>query len=106
MPWAARGKRKYFYRSRRAGGLVVKDYLGTGPAAELATADIARRRADRKQARAERKADRERWAQVEATLNDLDRVLRALVHARLKTLGYNQHARGRWRKKRHEGPQP
>ena len=44
MAWVRRGRKLYYYRTRRVGGRVLREYLGSGPEAELAAAlDSARR---------------------------------------------------------------
>src|SRR5690349_1861321 len=61
MGWEARGERFFYYRPRRAGGRVVRDYHGAGPAAQLA-ADLVDEARDRRAAAA--KAHREDQARL------------------------------------------
>ena len=62
MPWAQRGPYKYYYRSVRQGTCVTKEYVGTGPLAELcATEDAARQ--------AQRQVEAEVWHQKRAALD-------------------------------------
>ncbi len=45
MAWETRnGRGRYFYRTRRIKGRVVKEYVGTGPAAEAAALEDAQAR--------------------------------------------------------------
>jgi hypothetical protein len=44
MAWEQRGPQTYYYRSIRRNGYITKDYLGTGPLAELSAAEDAARR--------------------------------------------------------------
>lgn len=51
MPWEARGRRHYYYRTRRVNGKVVRTYLGAGEEAQRAAEEDARKQARRKLAR-------------------------------------------------------
>ena len=109
MSWIQRGPHTYYYRSVRHGGRVTKEYLGTGPLAELAAAADVEQREERDAARAV-------WRQERADLEALDQQLdawwnasRVLLTATLYTEGYYQHDRGEWRKRADregDGPTP
>jgi hypothetical protein len=93
-------RRGYFYRSKRVGGGVRREYLGRGLAAELAAGiaqlERARREHDRQALRAER-------AEVEALdrpLRELDRLADLVARAALTAAGYRRHNRGEWRRRR------
>ncbi len=88
MAWVKRGRRRYYYRSRRVDGRRVTLYIGKGPAAERF---LARER--------ERKAERQRAAALDRELDDLQRRLRALSRVVLEAEGYYLH-HGEWRRKR------
>jgi hypothetical protein len=104
MAWERRQRgtgRRYYYRSRRVRGRVVKEYVGTGPEAELAAAADA-------QARAERHADRDRvrnaaskLAPAEATIREMDEAMIWLTHAALYATGYHR-VYFQWRLRRAE----
>ena len=103
MAWEQRGTQTYYYRSIRRNGRVTKDYLGTGPLAELSAAEDAERRA-------QRYTEAETWRQAQAALDALDRQIDAwwdmstmLLKAILYTEGYYQHDRGAWRKRTRTG---
>ena len=103
MAWEQRGSQTYYYRSLRRHGRVTKDYLGTGPLAELSAAEDAERRA-------QRHAEAEAWRQEQAARDALDQQIDAwwdmsmvLLKATLYTEGYYQHGRGEWRKRPHRG---
>ena len=100
MPWATRGRKKYFYRSvRLPDGRVGKKYLGKGLLAEEAErADI--------EAQIRRKVDQAEVSRTEATVepidalsDDLDDGLNLLAVATLMAGGLHQH-KGQWRRKR------
>jgi hypothetical protein len=105
MGWEQRGGRSYYYRSRRVGGRVVKDYVGTGLAAEQAAFGDADRRRERAEARAAEQrrlgAEQARSAPAEALLAELDAALDAATAAAFYAAGYRRHDRGAWRKRRH-----
>jgi len=95
----ARGGR-YYTRSRRVTGRVVREYLGTGPFAEaLARQDAAARDQHRERADEER-ALCESDAALTALVDDLIESTDALAAAVLVLTGYHQHHRGEWRRRR------
>ena len=100
MAFFTRNRKRYFYLSRRIGRRIAKEYFGSGAAAEAAANAVARRKATRIRSRAERAAERQRWADVDQMIDELDKIVRALMHARLTTQGYRRHACGLWRRKR------
>ena len=95
MAWVTKGRRRYFYRSRRVGERVVRDYFGGGALAEVAADLIDRLR------RAREAHDRNA-----AQLDDADTRFRQF-HARLDraaaahllAAGYYRHDRGPWRRR-------
>jgi hypothetical protein len=101
MAWETRRNGcRYYYRSVRVGGQVVKEYFGNGVAAQaLARIDqtyAVEARLDR-QARHRQRAEE---AEIEAMMAELDEVCELLVRATMLAAGYHQHARGQWRKRR------
>ena len=100
MAWESRrGRGRYYTRSTRVNGRVVRQYVGSGPLAEKAAEEDARRRAER-QARAEAlRAERERLAQAQALLQGLCSGTDLLLRAALTAAGFHQHNRGAWRLK-------
>jgi hypothetical protein len=90
----------YYYESRREGGRVKSVYRGGGVVAVGIAAIEAAFREEREERRHERRA-------MEASVRDRDRQLTALCRVAaaaaavaLESLGYTQHARGAWRKRR------
>jgi len=102
MAWETRnGGGRYYTRSKRVGGRVVREYVGTGPAAELAAEADAARRAQREQ---ERRAWNRAKKEIEASEDALER-LREAVRGLLVDGGFYRHNRGEWRRRggRHQG---
>jgi hypothetical protein len=99
MGWETRRGRRYYYRSRRVNGRVVKEYVGAGEEAELAArvdADIAEERARNRAAFYELLL---REAAYAAILAPLDAACDLVVAAAMTAAGYHKY-RGVWRKKR------
>jgi hypothetical protein len=103
MAWEQRGNHTYYYRSRKVGGHVLKEYIGSGATADLIAAhdeaERERRSADRERVRAEAR----RLAELAAGDETLARAVDALTAAALMAAGYRQHARGAWRRQRDAG---
>lgn len=100
MPWATRGRRRYFYRSKRLpDGRIAKEYLGRGQRAEQAAKQDA-------ETHARDEAERGERSRVEAVLEPLDALayelessLELLTMATFLAGGLHQH-KGQWRKRR------
>ena len=94
---------RYYYRSRRMNGRVVKEYVGAGPVAELAAHADAVRRTERTAQAEALHAEQARLAALDAPLETLCELTEALVHAALLESGYRRHKRGEWRRRRQHG---
>ena len=101
MAWETRnGRGRYYTRSRRVDGRVVREYIGCGPAAKLAAMYDEMKRA-------ERDAEREAWCARKQELERIERLLarswegcwEQASHA-LTDAGFYRHHRGEWRKRR------
>jgi hypothetical protein len=93
-------KGRYYSRSRKVNGRVVREYCGVGEVAELAAQMDAINRADRE---AEREAQRALKAELDALdagVKELDELADLLARAALLAAGYRRHKRGEWRRKR------
>src|SRR4051812_10486072 len=102
MGWETRrGSGRYYTRSRKVNGRVIREYVGTGLVAELAAQQDAEERAQRLAERTQLQQEAVRWATAAAPLKELSQVLDGLTAAALFTAGYHQHHRGAWRKRRH-----
>ncbi|WP_437222658.1 hypothetical protein SH661x_002881 [Planctomicrobium sp. SH661] len=101
MSWQTRGTRKYYYRSVRIGDRVVRQYLGSGPMAEAAAAEI--------QSRHERgvadlqmiEKEVTRTYEAVALSRRLEQRCSFLTEAVLLSLGFHQTNSGPWRVRRH-----
>ena len=90
---------RYYTRSKRSGGRIVREYIGSGDVAEL-LAKIDARDAEEREAELARR--RERRAADEALEGEIDEfclLVEAAAHAELMEAGFHFH-RGRWRKRR------
>jgi hypothetical protein len=103
MGWESRQRGgRYYTRSKKVNGRVVREYVGTGEAAERA----ARQDAVARQEREARRAVREELAALDAPLDDLAEVTDLLARAALAAAGYRRHHRGEWRKRRGHSENP
>ena len=102
MGWETRrGQGRYYTRSRKVNGRIIREYVGTGLLAELAAQQDAETRAQRLAERERLQHEAARWASTGAPLSELSRLLDGLTAAALIAAGYHQHHRGAWRKRRH-----
>jgi hypothetical protein len=91
---------RYYTRSRKVNGRVVREYIGTGRVAELAAEMDA---IQHQQREAEQAARRERRAELEALdvpFDELNDLAELVARAALEAAGFRQHKRGEWRKRR------
>ncbi len=101
MGWEDRERgTRYYTRTRREGGRIVREYVGTGPIAEFAALqDEAERRHREEEARTWRE-EREDLERLDGTTEELCELAELLTRAALLAAGYRQHNRGEWRKPR------
>lgn len=101
MAWERRGGvGRYYTRSRRLNGRVVREYLGSGPVAELAAALDAVEREQREAEEDEARQARRQAEALDAEIGQLCGAVEALAHAALQAAGFRRHHRGEWRKQR------
>lgn len=100
MGWMRKGRKDYYYRSKRVGRGVTNIYFGSGPEAAVAAALDAQRRNDRKTRAEATQAELDRLQPVDAMVVELDELTSLLVRVVLVSAGFHQH-RGSWRKRRH-----
>jgi len=97
-----RGTRRYYTRSRREGGRVVREYIGAGLLGRLAAQldEIERRR--REEETAYWREKRKRLEESAAFVRELEAAVEVLVRAHLLASGCHKH-KGQWRRRR-RGP--
>ncbi len=78
----------------------MRDYVGTGPLAELAAELDAAERATRMAKRQAQLVEEERWTSIETSVGNLYDAADLMAEAALVLAGYHQHDRGEWRKRR------
>jgi hypothetical protein len=91
---------RYYIRSRKVNGRVVREYVGTGRVAELAAQLDALEREQRlldALAVRDEKAD---LAALEGDMKALSETTDLLARAALLAAGFHRHKRGEWRKRR------
>ena len=100
MAWETRERGgRYYTRSRREGGRVVREYVSTGPFAKrVAEADRAARE-EREAAAMHEGFERERVEALAAPVLELSEVADILTRAHLIAAGCHQH-KGEWRRRR------
>lgn len=101
MGWEKRkgSSSKYYTRSRRIGGRVVREYLGRGPLAEIAATLDAFDRLERENASEQVRQQREAAEAIDQSVKDLAKLCDLLVEVELLKSGYHKH-KGEWRKRR------
>jgi len=98
MGWDKDGR--YYTRSRRENGRVVREYVGGGVLGELAAQmdAIARDKLDTD--RESNRIARKEIETLDASVAELNELADLLVAASLLAAGFRQHNRGNWRKRR------
>ncbi len=101
MGWERRTRGGLYYtRSRRESGRVVREYIGTGLAAELAGRRDAGERAEQQRRTALWRVERDRLDAADRALGELCDLSEALARGALLLAGYHRHDRGEWRRRR------
>lgn len=100
MSWENRnGKGRYYTRSRRVGGRIVREYIGRGPEADL-VAELDRQEHEMRRLEAERKiARRAHDAALDAQVDEISELANLLARGLLLAAGFYHH-RGEWRRSR------
>ena len=95
-------KGKYYTRSRREGGRVVREYFGAGLLGRAAALLDAKQRTRREEERRRALEEKARVEALDLTVNDLDELTELVVRAAMAAAGFRRHNRGEWRKRRGE----
>ena len=95
-------KGRYYTRSRKVNGRVVREYLGTGRVAELVAQMDALDRERRRLEALDLRDKKAELAALDAEITDLIETTDLVARAALLAAGYHQHKRGEWRKKREQ----
>ncbi len=98
MAWENRsGSGRYYTRSRRVSGRIVREYVGQGPIAELAHRTDVEERLERESERNAYQAVQRRDTELDQKLDSFLDLSNAVVSGLLILTGYHQHKRGNWR---------
>ena len=101
MGWETRDRGgRYYTRSIRVGGRVVREYFGAGLRGQAAALQDARERARRMSEREVWNTERRKIESTDSLVEGLFHSVEALTRASLMLAGYHRHHRGQWRKKR------
>lgn len=101
MGWETRDRGgRYYTRSRKVNGRVVREYVGGGLTGELAASQDARRREERAAAAAALRALEAQHAPLDDHTEELWEMTGLVIRGALVLAGYHQHHRGEWRKRR------
>ena len=95
-----RDSRGYYYRSRRRGKRVTREYIGNSLLATLGAQLEAAERAQAAAEREAREAERKRLDDLDGQIAAVCAATDALRHATLEAAGYHRHKRGEWRRRR------
>ena len=98
MSWE-RGR--YYTRSRRVNGRIVREYVGKGPLAQAASEADRYLREQRRRERNALRDEMSEFSSLSRELQQLDLAYKTVVEIELKARGYHQHHRGQWRKRRY-----
>lgn len=101
MAWERRRQGTYYYRTRKEQGRVIKEYVGTGPLAEIAAERDALARAARADEAEIQRRERAALLAIDAPLEVFTDSLETLTRACLLHAGFHRHHGGEWRKRRH-----
>ena len=101
MSWETRkGKGRYYVRTWREGGRIVRGYIGAGIYGKFAADDDACARAERADRAAAARAEIEQLTDLDRLVAESARAARDVASRALIAAGYRRHQRGEWRKTR------
>ena len=100
-PWERRERGGLYYtRSRKEGGRVVREYVGTGVLGELAARMDAEDRRRLEEETAAWREEREHLEELAGLVDEFCDEVETMVRAALLAAGFRRHNRGEWRKPR------
>ncbi len=100
VAWESRERgERYYTRSRKVGGRVVREYVAKGVVGELADQTHAEERQRRGAEATAGRAEVQRMQDLAAPVAELCEVAEILVLAHLVAGGYHRH-KGQWRRRR------
>jgi hypothetical protein len=100
MGWETRKSGgRYYTRSRRVDGRVVREYVGGGVLGEIAALEDYYERRRREEETAYQREERERLQALTAPTEELCDAVEVIARAALLASGYHRH-KGEWRKRR------
>lgn len=103
-PWETRERGgRYYTRSRKVDGRMVREYVGCGVLGEIAALEDEYERRVREEEAAYLREEGERLDALEEPVDELCETAEVLARAALVAAGYHQHNRGEWRKRREDG---
>ena len=105
MGWETRkrGTSRYYTRSKREGGRVVREYVGGGVRGEIAARMDAEERQRREEAAAALRGERECLEELAGLVDEFCEAVETVARATLLAAGFRQHKRGEWRRRRDQG---
>src|SRR3982751_1832106 len=98
MAWEVHGGQRYYYRSRREAGRVVRDFIGNGMEAHLADSLVQERRRRQQEDLRLRRQALQVWRTANRLVDALIEVTDLLVGAFLVVAGFHQRASASTRK--------
>jgi hypothetical protein len=91
---------RYYTRSRRVNGRVVREYVGAGVLGKLAARMDAKDRQRREEEAAAWREERERLEELAGSVDEFCREVETIARAALLAAGFRRHNRGEWRRPR------
>jgi hypothetical protein len=93
-------RHRYYTRSKKRNGRVVREYVGTGELAEISAEIDAMRQGERWLEAQNQRQEIEGLTALNCEIIDLVERTDLVARAALLAAGYHQHKRGEWRKRR------
>lgn len=105
MGWETRERgTRYYTRSRKIGGRVVREYVGSGTLAELVAQQDASTRAARCRELAAKREEKGKETAIERDLVSYYAAVTQVLQQHMEAADFHQHARGEWRRRRMTKP--